>query len=83
MGVAEPLDVPTRHYEGQTTPTYREPLFGVGVAEPLDVVEDEPCKGDNHEDNEGDGNEEHGSLADVVGVGCLPWRRSVQQRASL
>lgn len=31
----------------------------VGVAEPLDVVEDQPGERDDHQDDEGDGDEHH------------------------
>ena len=38
---------------------YLVPVAGVDVAEPLDVVEDEPGQGDGHEDDEGDGDKHH------------------------
>lgn len=41
-------------------------VAGVGVAEPLDVVEDEPGQGDDHEDDEGDGDKHHGRPAHVL-----------------
>ncbi len=44
---------------------------GVGVSEALDVVEDEPGQRDDHEDDEGDGDEDHGGAADVfLEVAC-------------
>ena len=43
---------------------HREAVLGVRVAEPLDVVEDEPGEGDDHEDDEGDRDEEDGRLVD-------------------
>ncbi len=43
----------------------------VGVSEALDVVEDEPGQRDDHEDDEGDGDEDHGGAADVfLEVAC-------------
>ena len=38
----------------------------VDVAEPLDVVEDEPGQGDCHEDDEGDGDKHHGRSAHIL-----------------
>ena len=38
----------------------------VSVAEPLDVVEDEPGQGDDHQDDEGDGDEHHRRAAHVL-----------------
>ena len=38
----------------------------MGVSESLNVIEDQPGKGDNHEDDEGDGDEENGGFADAV-----------------
>lgn len=37
-----------------------------GIAEPLDVVEDEPGEGDDHEDDEGDGDEHDRRPAHVL-----------------
>ena len=39
--------------------TYRESILGVHVAEPLDVVEEQPGQRDDHQEDEGDGDEEH------------------------
>lgn len=38
----------------------------VSVAEPLDVVEDEPGEGDDHEDDKGDGDKHHRRPAHVL-----------------
>ena len=42
------------------------------VSEALYVVEDEPGQGDDHEDDEGDGDEQHGGLVDGVVVLGVP-----------
>lgn len=43
----------------------------VGVAEALDVVEDQPGQGDDHQHDEGDGDEHHGGAADgFLQVAC-------------
>lgn len=38
--------------------THRQAFFSVNIAKALDVVEDEPCKADDHKQDEGDGHEE-------------------------
>ncbi len=44
---------------------------GVGVSEALDVVKDEPGQRDDHEDDEGYGDEDHRGAADVfLEVAC-------------
>lgn len=45
---------------------YLVPVPGVGVSEPLDVVEDEPGERDDHQHDEGDGHEHHRRPADVL-----------------
>lgn len=50
---------------GESGP-YLVAVARVGVAEPLDVVEDEPGEGDDHEDDEGDGDEHHRRPAHVL-----------------
>lgn len=41
-------------------------VLRVGEAEPLDVVEDQPGERDDHQDDEGDGDEHHRGAADVL-----------------
>lgn len=41
------------------------PVPGVCVSKPLDVVEDQPREGDDHQDDEGDGDEHDRSAAHV------------------
>lgn len=48
------------------TRSYLVAVARVGVAEPLDVVEDKPGKGDDHEDDEGDGDEHDRRPAHVL-----------------
>lgn len=48
------------------TRSYLVAVARVGVAEPLDVVEDEPGEGDDHEDDEGDGDEHHRRSAHIL-----------------
>lgn len=43
----------------------------MSVSEALNIVEDEPGEGDDHQDHEGDGHEHDGCLADVGGVVLL------------
>lgn len=38
--------------------THRQNVLGLDVPEPLDVVEDEPSEGNDHQDDERDGNKE-------------------------
>lgn len=45
---------------------YLVPVSCVGVSEPLDVVEDEPGEGDDHQHDEGDGHKHHRRPADVL-----------------
>lgn len=44
---------------------YLVAVSGVGVSEALDVVKHEPGQRDDHEDDEGDGDEDNGGAADV------------------
>ena len=37
--------------------THRQNVLGLDVPEALDVVEDEPCERNDHQDDERDGNE--------------------------
>lgn len=59
-----------QHYPHQKhigcTQTYLVAISCVSVAEPLDVVEDKPGEGDDHEDDEGDGHKHHGRSAHVL-----------------
>lgn len=48
------------------TRSYLAAVARIGVAEPLDVVEDEPGEGDDHEDDEGDGDEHDRRPAHVL-----------------
>ena len=48
------------------TSTHSKTLFGMGISEALNIVEDEPGKGDDHEDDEGDGDKENGGFADTT-----------------
>lgn len=48
------------------TQSYLVAVPRVSVAEPLDVVEDEPGEGDDHEDDEGDGDKHHRRPAHVL-----------------
>lgn len=45
---------------------YLVAVTSVGIAEPLDVVEHQPGKGDDHEYDEGDGDEHHRGAAHVL-----------------
>ena len=49
---------------------YSEPYLiavaSVGVSEPLYIVEDEPCQGDDHQDDEGDGDKHHRRSAHIL-----------------
>lgn len=45
---------------------YLVAVAGVGISEPLDVVEDEPGERDDHQHDEGDGHEHHRRPAHVL-----------------
>lgn len=46
---------------------YLAAVPGAGVSDLLDEVEDEPRRGDDHQYNEGDGDENQRSAVDVLG----------------
>ena len=48
------------------TQSYLVTISCISVAEPLDVVEDEPGEGDDHEDDEGDGDKHYRCSAHVL-----------------
>ena len=65
---------------------YLVAVSSVGIAEPLDVVEDQPGEGDDHEHDEGDGDEHHRGAAHVLlkvprsyGDVHVDWNVSLQQ----
>lgn len=41
--------------------TYRQPIFSVYITESLNIVEDQPSEGNEHENDKGDGNKQNGS----------------------
>lgn len=47
------------HQLMECTQSYLVAVPRIGVAKPLDVVEDEPGEGDDHENNEGDGDKHY------------------------
>lgn len=58
---------------GNCIPTaYLTAVSGVGIADLLDKVEDEPSRQDDHEDNKGDGDKDQGAAIDVLGRATSP-----------
>lgn len=45
--------------------THLVPIPGICISKPLDIIKDQPCEGDDHQDNEGDGDEHNGGAAHV------------------
>lgn len=65
------LCVPFRHFEGDTTTkqitrSYLVAVSCISVAEPLDIVEDKPGEGDDHENDEGDGDKHYRRSAHIL-----------------
>lgn len=46
--------------------THLVSVSSIRISEPLNVVEDQPCQGDDHQHNEGDGDKYHRGSANVL-----------------
>ena len=59
---------------------YLATVPGVGVADLLNEVENEPGRRDDHQDDEGDGDEHQGAAVDVLGGPALAHHHAHQHR---